>query len=820
MKFKYTILFLAVASLFIVKYANGQDVGVVAKLSPNSGCELTNSETVTVQVFNFGSTISTPFDVSYQINGQTPVVETINLGTFNASSSYTHTFAVDASLLAQGTFNMKFYTSLVSDVNNSNDTIYSTVISDATTIGGNLPLDFNVCEVGNSGTINLSGQNGSVLDWELSTDGGVSWSSLTNTATSQGYNNLTVNSEYRVVVQNGLCSQEYSDTLLVSIDPESIGGNVAGPSSACTPPNMVSLSLNNFQGAILDWEYSDDNGVTWQSAGVSSNPYDINNLGQTTSFRAVVQNGVCSSAYSDTLEVVVVSNLSGGSLSPADTAVCIGMNSGNLTLNSHVGNIDYWEYSTDQVSWSVIANTTTSHSFSNLNSTTYYRVIVSACTTDTSSITEVVVNSLSSVGTIGNDTTICENESLINLTPDVYNADTFTWETSIDGGATWVTESSNLSASFTNLSSDQMIRLLAQNGVCPVVISDTLDVTINMLPAAGGFVGKDSVCAGVNSDTVVPTIINGNVNTWLSSDDGGVSWVDIGVSTDSLEIININTTTTYGLVLSSGVCPLDTFYHEIVVSQLSDYGVIIGDTTICQNTISHSVYLINETANNYNWFSSSSFNSNYSIQGSNTDSLMISDVSAPVFIYCEVTNGVCSSVISDTIVVDIFNTNHGITGDTLVAQYNSVVLTAFGGDTYLWDNNPSLDQLSSAEVNAQINNEEVFFVTITDANNCEYRDSIRINLIDEGFEISTIITANNDGYNDFWIIKKPIEINSVSVTVLNIFGQIVYKSDDYQNDWEGIYEGKLLPNGTYYFLVESESIGVIEGNLNIIGNDK
>ena len=72
-------------------------------------------------------------------------------------------------------------------------------------------------------------------------------------------------------------------------------------------------------------------------------------------------------------------------------------------------------------------------------------------------------------------------------------------------------------------------------------------------------------------------------------------------------------------------------------------------------------------------------------------------------------------------------------------------------------------------------------------------------------KISDVITPNNDGFNDKWIILRPSNVK-VGVTVFNRWGQVVYKTADYKNDWYGTGTngalGNLLPQGTYYYLVE------------------
>jgi gliding motility-associated-like protein len=49
---------------------------------------------------------------------------------------------------------------------------------------------------------------------------------------------------------------------------------------------------------------------------------------------------------------------------------------------------------------------------------------------------------------------------------------------------------------------------------------------------------------------------------------------------------------------------------------------------------------------------------------------------------------------------------------------------------------------------------------------------------------------------------------------------VVYKNDNYQNTWDGTYNGKPVPDGTYYYvidyrLINGESI-VMRGDLTII----
>ncbi|NNF35621.1 MAG: T9SS type B sorting domain-containing protein [Saprospiraceae bacterium] len=67
----------------------------------------------------------------------------------------------------------------------------------------------------------------------------------------------------------------------------------------------------------------------------------------------------------------------------------------------------------------------------------------------------------------------------------------------------------------------------------------------------------------------------------------------------------------------------------------------------------------------------------------------------------------------------------------------------------------------------------------------------------------TIITPNGDGVNDVFVV--PCLYSGVypesQLTIFNQWGTTVYGSTDYKNDWNGTYNDKDLPVGTYYYIL-------------------
>jgi gliding motility-associated-like protein len=69
---------------------------------------------------------------------------------------------------------------------------------------------------------------------------------------------------------------------------------------------------------------------------------------------------------------------------------------------------------------------------------------------------------------------------------------------------------------------------------------------------------------------------------------------------------------------------------------------------------------------------------------------------------------------------------------------------------------------------------------------------------DTDFSFPNVITANGDGVNDLFEIQNLPE--NTEVIILNRWGNVVFSSQDYQNNWDGKdTSGNELTNGVYYY---------------------
>ena len=99
-------------------YSN--DIGVVSVDSPVSGL-LSDSESVTVSIFNYGEESVSNFDVSYQLDSGAVITETYT-GTVASIETVQHTFSTSADLSIVGTtYDICAYTTLEGDEDSSNN---------------------------------------------------------------------------------------------------------------------------------------------------------------------------------------------------------------------------------------------------------------------------------------------------------------------------------------------------------------------------------------------------------------------------------------------------------------------------------------------------------------------------------------------------------------------------------------------------------------------------------------------------------------------------------------------------------------------------
>ena len=185
----------------------------------------------------------------------------------------------------------------------------ATIAVDQKSVGGQLnPPDATLCAGQTAGEIlTLTGNTGSVLNWQFATDG-INWldivpASPTPTLTVKGIVSTT---QFRLIDRNGVCPLDTSSIATIEFDP------VSFPEATTTPADTTicfgtSASLNaSIQiGTSYDWiPISPANGI------INNIPFSfVNSVSpqSTTDYVLRVMNNGCPNPLLDTFHVIVLS---------------------------------------------------------------------------------------------------------------------------------------------------------------------------------------------------------------------------------------------------------------------------------------------------------------------------------------------------------------------------------------------------------------------------------------------------------------------------------------------------------------------------------
>ena len=272
----------------------------------------------------------------------------------------------------------------------------------------------------------------------------------------------------------------------IEISNSSSGYITGGDINVCSGSNSTTLTLNNLTGTVVRWESSFDNFFTAGTTITStSSTITIINITKTTYYRAIVNstspvacNGLATSSV-----FLSVKPTKSGTIFAVNNNICAG-GQVELTLSGQQGNINKWQRSTDNTTWTDILITTTNLTETvNSSGTYYYRVEIQTpnCGSAVYS-TSKTITVISGTPPVGGDVSSATHSSVTNsgtLTLVGYTGTILKWQKSINEGITW-SDITNTTASnsYTNITSKTLFRVQLQNGSCGFTYSNIGTVSI------------------------------------------------------------------------------------------------------------------------------------------------------------------------------------------------------------------------------------------------------------------------------------------------------------------------------------------------------
>ncbi|MCC9166218.1 lectin-like domain-containing protein [Pontibacter harenae] len=149
---------------------------------------------------------------------------------------------------------------------------------------------------------------------------------------------------------------------------------------------------------------------------------------------------------------------------------------------------------------------------------------------------------------------------------------------------------------------------------------------------------------------------------------------------------------------------------------------------------------------------------------------------------------------------------------TLGGQAN---LSGSGGTSYRWEPEASLDNPNIANPIARPEETTVYTVTVTNEAGCEFSDEMTV-YVEKELGIPNAISPNGDNVNDNWVIKNIDTHPNARLEIYDRWGSRLYEAVGYKNDWNGYYQGKVLPASTYYYLITLRGERKLTGSISIV----
>ncbi|WP_185153414.1 FG-GAP-like repeat-containing protein [Fulvivirga lutimaris] len=413
--------------------------------------------------------------------------------------------------------------------------------------------------------------------------------------------------------------------------------------------------------------------------------------------------------------------------------------------------------------------------------------------------TDLVISDVSSFSiSAGGPTTLCSGGS---VTLSTGNTAGYTYKWMKDGA-----EAGGATNTF----------VASANGVYSLEVTDdasgcavaTNEITVNVLTApVSSFTLTNPICVGIDAAfTNTSTVDNSATVTynWNFGDGTSIVSQDATHTYTSGGTFDVTLTVSY-----DGVAGCSTFStQQATVVEAVPVSITASKNSICDDET------IDLTANGT--FVSSTWNT-----GASTDVITV-DAPGAYSVTSTDNNGCISDDTFDLVqgtVPTISITADGNPGPIVVPAGNEVQLEATGADSYLWS--PS-DFLSATDIANPISTPTAdILYTVIGAliDGCTGSGQIQITLQSAGNEI--LITPAKafapDNLEDaYWRIESLENYPDCTLSIYDERGTLILREQNYNNTWDGTYEGTPLPEGVYYFVFACPELNPKTGSILLV----
>ncbi|MEO6406018.1 MAG: T9SS type A sorting domain-containing protein [Ferruginibacter sp.] len=418
------------------------------------------------------------------------------------------------------------------------------------------PVNSTVC-AGTSTSFTVAA-TGSPLtyQWQVSTDGGVTYTNVTNVAP---YSNTTTTTLNITNTPAGLNGYRYKANVSGGCNPlVSSNGAIltvnSSPAITSQPANTAVCAGNNANfsvtatggGLTYQWQLSTDNGVTYN---------DI--VGQTSSTLAVTSvtlamnnyryrvniSGSCPAPITSAEAILSVGSAASITGQPANTTVCVGANA-SFNVTATGSSLTYqWQQSIDAgVTWTnVVGQTSSTLTLTSVTASMngyQYRVNVFSCTATpiTSNSATLTVNTLIAISSQPVASTICSGSNTSFSVTASGTGATYQWQLSLAGCAgPWANIVGATSNTYTITAAPASMNgygyRVVVNGTCNSVTSNCALLTVNSPVTISAQPQSVALCLPGTTSFSITATGTGITYQWQLSTDAGATWGNIAGAT-------------------------------------------------------------------------------------------------------------------------------------------------------------------------------------------------------------------------------------------------------------------------------------------------
>ena len=649
------------------------------------------------------------------------------------------------------------------------------------------PVSASACPGGSASFSVTATGTGLTYNWQVSTDGGLTWSSLippVNTATLNltGVTAAMNNNQYRCGVNgSGACTATGINSNAATLTVSGAVAITSQPANAsvCTGNNATFTVTASGAGITYSWQVSTDGGLTWTDVTPAVNTATLTITGVTAAqnnnqYRAVIGGTCAAGTINSSAATLTINTPASVTSQPANTSACIGGNA-NFTVTASGSGLSYnWQVSTDGgITWTDVtpaSNTSTltlTGVTAAMNNNQYRSVVSISCnpTGVNSNGATLTVNSAPSITSQPTAAAICEGANTQFCVTASGTGLTYQWQVNTGGcsGAVWTDiAAANTSClplnAVTAAMNNNAYRCVVSGTCTPSVTTDCITLTVNTAAAITGQPASVTGCTGGNASFTVTAAGSGLTYSWQVSTDGGITWTDVtpSVNTATLTLSGVTAlmnNNQYRAVVG-GTCSATTINSNAATLTLA---TTVSFTTqpvnagVCAGTDATFTVAAVGTGLSYNWQVSTdggvTWNNVSPSNNTNTLTIFAPTTSMSGYQYRNVASGNCnpagvnSSVVTLTVNTSVTLTSQptdvmGCTGSAAVFS-----VTATGSSiTYQWqvsvNGGAFVDLLNSAPYSG-VNTNTLTINPATGLNGNQYH------LNASGAPCGGIITSNN-----------------------------------------------------------------------------